>query len=119
MAADYEVFLTYQGRSVIARSRDISPRGVGVLADENLAPGETVTVLVIVPQATLNAETRGTVRYGMANPIPTRPAVSAPGSNSPTTSATTWRWLVRSAASTATPPPIRFPSRPKPGNATG
>ena len=70
MAADYEVYLTYQGRSLIARSRDISPRGVGILTDEDLVSGEVVTVLVIVPQATLNVETRGTVRYCMANPHP-------------------------------------------------
>jgi len=76
MQADYEVYLTCQGHSLVGLSRDISPSGIGILMNEGLAPGTPVELRIVMPKATLNMELTGSVCYCIENPDQSRPTYS-------------------------------------------
>lgn len=70
MAANYEVFVNFAGRTSVARSRDISVYGIGVYLNEQLRPGEQAEVTVILPEGTLHLALKGMVIYCVTNPDP-------------------------------------------------
>lgn len=68
MDVGYEVFITHKGRTSMARSRDISVRGVGLLLSEPVEAGESVDLTIVPPQGMLNISLTGTVCYCRENP---------------------------------------------------
>lgn len=63
LQAAYEVFVTYRGRLSIGRAHDISTHGISLLTNEPLAKNDAVDLKVVVPQAGMNLEATGKVKY--------------------------------------------------------
>jgi len=63
LEAAYEVFLTHRGRLSISRARDISTHGISILTNEQLSQNDSVELKVVVPQAGMNLEATGKVKY--------------------------------------------------------
>jgi len=68
MPAAYEVFLKCQGRTSIARSRDISPHGIGLLSQGALPQGAAVDLSIVPPEGMLNVEFQGRIRHCLLHP---------------------------------------------------
>ncbi|HUT52945.1 MAG TPA: PilZ domain-containing protein [bacterium] len=66
--ADYQYFITVEGRTRTGRTRDVTPFGVSILSESALSPGLELDVKLFIPDVNLKIEARGEVVYCIEDP---------------------------------------------------